>query len=240
MGYIQYEPDTRLTDWVKCFWSIDDPASDVVQEVWPDGCVELVFSPGNNFLVNADGSSRAFPKVFVVGLQTEIIRVRTEGEVRLLGARMYPLSTGGWDCAELETIAAHIEEHMRVGAFPAAVSVLQTWLLHQPKTDHTLKAALNRMYSTYGNTSVSELAASQEVSARQLQRVFADRIGISPKTLARVVRFAESWSRLLGKPDVSLADLAIDLGYSDQAHFANEFKSFGHKSPRSFRDDWRK
>ena len=78
MGYTEYPPPAALKDWVKCLWSIRDEPSESVQEVWPDGCVELVFNAGDTFLVGADGSSRPFPRVAVVGLQTQILRVRSE------------------------------------------------------------------------------------------------------------------------------------------------------------------
>jgi len=83
MGYTEYPAPGDLKDWVKCFWSISDEPSDAVQEVWPDGCVELVFSLGNIFQVQADGSEHPFPKAVVIGLQTGIMRVRSEGVVRL-------------------------------------------------------------------------------------------------------------------------------------------------------------
>jgi AraC-like DNA-binding protein len=240
MAYAEYPPAPALQDWVKCFWSIQEDPSETVQEVWPDGCIELLFNLGNNFLVNADGRSQAFPKVVVIGLQTKTMRVRSEGEVRLLGARMLPFGVRSWKSEELHSLGMDVERQLRLGQFQVAVHVLEAWLLRQPKMEDNLTLALRTLYANNGNMTVADMAISQGVSSRQMQRIFAKRLGISPKTLAKVVRFAGSWSRLLDKPDLSLAELALELGYSDQAHFSNEFRSFGKQSPRTFCKDWSK
>jgi len=239
MGYTEYAPQASLQTGVKCFWSIRDEPSDNIQEVWPDGCVELVFSLGNIFKVSADGSSRPFPRVMVVGLQTQIMRVRCDGVLRLLGARLLPFGLGEWQPEQLETLADTIEPLLRKDRFADAVKLLEVWLERQPGIDDHLNnrfySALRRLYADSGNLTVSQLAAAQGLSTRQLERMFAGKLGVSPKMLARVVRFARSWSLMLSNPDLCLADLALELGYSDQAHFSNEFQSFGRQSPRAFR-----
>jgi len=106
--------------------------------------------------------------------------------------------------------------------------------------DGQLVSVLRSLYEQGGNISVSQLASAEGLSSRQLERMFAAKLGVSPKTLARLIRFAQSWSIMLSKPDLSLTDLALELGYTDQAHFSNEFKSFGRQSPRAFREEWRK
>ncbi len=235
MGYTEYLPSPALRSWVKCFWSIRDEPSEEVQEVWPDGCVELVFNFGNVFLVDAEGSSHPFPRVTVLGLQTNILKVRSEGIVRLLGARLLPFGIKDWQREELESLATAIEPFLRAEKFGEAVKHLEEWLQGQPEVDNRITSALKLLYADAGNVSISELAKMEGISSRQLERQFTSRLGVSPKLLSRVVRFARSWSLMLGKPELSLAELALELGYSDQAHFSNEFHSFGKQSPKAFR-----
>ncbi len=235
MPYTEYPPAAALQGRLKCFWSIVDEPSDEVQEVWPDGCVELIFHPGNIFIVEADGASRRLPPVAVIGLQSGVMRARAEGEVRLFGARMLPLQAAVWEAVELEALRREIDPLLMAGAFERAAGVVGNWLLRQPALDSSATGALRTLYAKAGNVRVAELAAKAGVSPRQLERNFSKELGISPKTLARVVRFAESWSQLLRRPDLSLAGLALELGYSDQAHFSHEFSAFGQRSPREFR-----
>ncbi len=237
MGYSEYTPDPALQDWVKCFWSIAETASDGIQEVWPDGCVELCFHVGSIVHLDDTGDERRLPPVFVLGLQTRIVRVRAEGELRLLAARLFPFGPREWDEEALRHLASRVAPLVASGDFAMAIPLVEEWLLRQPNVQDDLIHALRRMYAHRGNISVAELSAAQGVSSRQLQRRFAEELGVPPKTVAKVVRFAESWSRLLSKPDMSLADLALDLGYSDQSHLTNEFTAFGRRSPRAFLKD---
>jgi AraC-like DNA-binding protein len=76
-------------------------------------------------------------------------------------------------------------------------------------------------------TRVDELAARLQTTTRRLQRLFADHVGLGPKWVINRYRIheaaeiaAESAAR---GPDVDWAQLAIDLGYSDQSHLVRDF-----------------
>jgi len=70
---------------------------------------------------------------------------------------------------------------------------------------------------------VGELAAASGTSARSLQRLFADYVGVSPKWVMRRARLHEAAERADGGELVDWAELAADLGYSDQAHLTRDF-----------------
>ena len=53
--------------------------------------------------------------------------------------------------------------------------------------------------------------------------------GLTPKFLARVLRFRHVLSRV--ETCASFADLALDCGYYDQAHCINEFREFAGRTP---------
>jgi AraC-like DNA-binding protein len=71
---------------------------------------------------------------------------------------------------------------------------------------------------------VSALSRTLGVSERQLLRQFTAAVGYGPKTLGRVLRFQRV--RMLAErmlPDgLSLAWLALEAGYADQAHMTRE------------------
>ena len=50
--------------------------------------------------------------------------------------------------------------------------------------------------------------------------------GVSPKTLARAIRFEEIRKRLMFEPNQNLTTLAYEYGYTDQPHFVRDFKEF--------------
>jgi AraC-like DNA-binding protein len=70
---------------------------------------------------------------------------------------------------------------------------------------------------------VDGLAAASGMSARGLQRLFADYVGVSPKWVMRRARLHEAAERADGGEVVDWAGLAADLGYADQAHLTRDF-----------------
>ena len=74
---------------------------------------------------------------------------------------------------------------------------------------------------------------------RQLQRQFDETIGISPKTLARTIRFEAIRERLMFDANANLTDLAYEFGHTDQAHFIKDFKAFTDKTPSEFINELR-
>ncbi len=70
---------------------------------------------------------------------------------------------------------------------------------------------------------VEDLAERAGISPRTLQRRFAEHVGVSPKWVIRRYRLYEAAERAARGTDVRWADLAAELGYSDQAHLTREF-----------------
>ncbi len=60
---------------------------------------------------------------------------------------------------------------------------------------------------------------------RQLQRRFADHVGVSPKAVIRRYRLYEAAERARLGREVDWAALAVELGYSDQAHLTGDFSA---------------
>lgn len=72
-------------------------------------------------------------------------------------------------------------------------------------------------------TRVDALAEAIGVSARTLQRVFYEHVGVSPKRVIRRFRLHEALDVLARGEDEALATLAARLGYTDQAHLTRDF-----------------
>ncbi|MGH3421218.1 MAG: helix-turn-helix domain-containing protein, partial [Streptosporangiaceae bacterium] len=70
---------------------------------------------------------------------------------------------------------------------------------------------------------VGQLSAESGMTARSLQRLFADYVGVSPKWVMRRARLHEAAERADSGEPVDWAALASDLGYADQAHLTRDF-----------------
>jgi AraC-like DNA-binding protein len=112
--------------------------------------------------------------------------------------------------------------------------LLEVWrdelMPHAPQAE--LSWAWRRLCESAGGVGVQELASEIGWSRRHLTERFRTEYGLAPKVAARVLRFEQAVARLKQRPTTKLADLAADLGYSDQAHLTREWHSLAGCSPR--------
>lgn len=80
-----------------------------------------------------------------------------------------------------------------------------------------------------------DLAERLGVSQRTIQRALKETLGHGPKFLSRRIRLQELARLLVTEPDLDLATLAFELGYADQAHLTNDFRSVTGMSPGAYR-----
>lgn len=85
-------------------------------------------------------------------------------------------------------------------------------------------------------TRVDELAAHVGLSERSLQRLVEQRVGLSPKWLIQRRRLHDAVLALKAG-ESSLADMAADLGYADQAHFTHDFRTVTGMTPGEYLAD---
>ena len=81
---------------------------------------------------------------------------------------------------------------------------------------------------------VDQLAAASGMTARSLQRLFADYVGVSPKWVMCRARLHEAAERADSGEPVDWASLASDLGYADQAHLTRDFTATIGISPTRY------
>jgi len=74
--------------------------------------------------------------------------------------------------------------------------------------------------------SVAETARQIGWSERRFSQVFREEVGLTPKVWCRIQRFQRAVRQLHAGADIRWAELALDCGYYDQSHFANEFRAF--------------
>jgi AraC-like DNA-binding protein len=81
---------------------------------------------------------------------------------------------------------------------------------------------------------VDQVAAEFHLTIRQLQRLFREYVGVSPKWVIQRYRLIEAAERLATGDGTDLATVALDLGYADQPHFIRDFKRIVGRSPADY------
>lgn len=81
---------------------------------------------------------------------------------------------------------------------------------------------------------VNDLADEIGLSKRSVQRLFREYVGIPPKWVIRRYRLHELIVRLEAGVALNWSDLALELGYFDQAHLIHDFRSITGYSPADY------
>ncbi len=81
---------------------------------------------------------------------------------------------------------------------------------------------------------VATLAGRSGLSIRALQRLFEAYVGASPKWVIRRYRLHELLERFHSGEALDGVQLALDLGYADQAHLINDFRKLAGVTPTEY------
>ena len=226
----------------------------------PDALVRLNFIIGAPVLYRPEsGREFALPPVNVITLHTRPYGVCYTGEVRVIGVQLQP-----WALFAI-TGRSYISTPNSVFNAAEVLGLDLARLLPALATcDHTQAAqlvngSLNKLFKSAGSASqeriaqatsainkvrgiirASTLSDSFHLTSRRLQQLFAQRMGVSAKVYARLVRFHEGMVRM-HEPDYDPMRVVAECGFYDQPHLIREFKAFTSATPSAFRPQgsWR-
>lgn len=178
-------------------------------------------------LVPLDGAVANLTVTFKPGAAAEVLGL----PIRLLRDQCVSLADL-WPREALtfaQQVADAPSDALRVAIVQHALS---EHLLRSKRSDRSRVCRAIRKLAT--DARVSDVAESLGVGERRLEQLFAVEVGIAPRELRRVIR-VHACIRALRRPRVlNWAELALELGFYDQAHLANDFKGVVGLTPLEF------
>jgi len=181
--------------------------------------------------VHRDGGVREQARVVLGGQLTEAVRLMSAPDAFMVGVRLRPqagaMCTGIAQHTLLDAIhdvrtlnprlALRLEADLAGRSDPAGLAAACDAVLVREWGDRVVPPGLDRAVraaeAAGGLLKVDDLAAAAGVSARQLERLFAHHVGLSPKAFLRVLRFQQVLAALRGQSSPEWADLAVRHGY---------------------------
>jgi transcriptional regulator GlxA family with amidase domain len=135
-----------------------------------------------------------------------------------------------------------LERVSDAGRWQEAFALIAQYLMDaRARRDHStvrpeVAYAWHLLQRSRGRAAVSTVADRVGLSARHLTTLFQREVGRSPKAVAMLMRFEHATTRISEsvrrRTPIDLAAVAMDAGYSDQAHLSREFVRFAGVSPR--------
>lgn len=235
--YAEYPPPASLRPWVRTIWTYaaSDP-SRVLQRIAPDGCPELILDIGQPYEEQGeDGVFRLQPPRIFAGQMTRPMAIRPVGPVELVAIRFEPDGARDWlgaPLAEATDRRLDVVDRLSGVSAPAGdpegqVQAMADWLEGQRRAgrwtiDPVVRAEIDLLQA---DRTPPERTPSEQ---RALQRLFLDRVGVSPRMLRSVFRFRRVFDHIAeGGPEaVGWLEAGLGAGYFDQPQMARDFRRF--------------
>lgn len=214
---------------------------EVLERVLPDGALRLVFHLGTAPSAMALGASAAPALVRLRGrMEGLTVTLRPGAAAALLGVPAGELTGASVPLPDLwHGDAATLHQRLAGAADDATrVALLQQALLQRlqgARRGEPLAAAAWRLIAASGGQrALHEVAAAVGVGERRLQQLFRAEIGLTPRAAGRLARLHGLLRALRVQAAPDWADLAVERGFYDQAHLANEFRALCGLTPTQF------
>lgn len=253
MYYEEFLPDTRLKTYIRSYFFIRIKSGKF--HFPADGCPGLIINLGDPFLLGFEqGHLAKFTGCRLFGSTTRyLLAMHIIGRTVLLAVKFNPGQlTRFFKIPAIELTDTSTSIQTLLGTFGKEmerkfnetrnISKLIRLLDHffikllsnENAFDPRITVALNTIWYHKGQIPIGTLARELNVSRRHLERLFLDYIGLPPMRMCRIVRFLSVFSSVQVNLKRDWAGLAIDSGYSDQAHLIRDCKYFSGQSPLSY------
>ncbi len=117
---------------------------------------------------------------------------------------------------------------------PQRLAVLEGYLTRKLANSTPLHPAVEHAVQELRRSStrrIAEVRSEIGLSHTRFIQVFRENVGLTPKLFCRVQRFRTVIQEIEKGLAVNWADLAVDCGYSDQAHLIHDFRAFSGITP---------
>ncbi|MGH1340982.1 MAG: helix-turn-helix domain-containing protein [Nannocystales bacterium] len=191
----------------------------------------------------------AAPQAFVAGLGPGSILTRHQGYQAGVQLDLHPghaRQVLGVPLSELAGSIVPLDDLLRpdesgfvdhianLTSWPERTAAVERWVGLRwdrgRRADPRIAGALRTVEQCRGDVEIGALQARAHLSRPHLVRLFREHVGVAPKLFARLRRFEELQTRVR-EGSRSWAQLAVELGFSDQAHLSREVRALSGHTP---------
>jgi len=251
--YVSREPGGETGRFVESIWFARGQITGVRERIAPTGSTVAAVVLGDPIRQTPDGAAEAVvaDTGFLIGPHDRPIVNEPLGQTYCVGLVTTPVGCRPALGLAPAALRGHVVDLLTV--WPRAVAVRRALLNCQTPDEalDLLSATLNRpepfdvkaferceaavaMVSVDPTRPVGDIAAELGVSHGHLDRQFTDQVGLSPRTLARILRVRQLLETIDVHGSVSWAGKAAELGWSDQAHLIRDFKRHTGVTPSEY------
>lgn len=255
-AYTEFAPPGHLLNYVEACWFYQPRFQTLTRDILiPEGVVDIIFNFGEAYFrqnaVDAENADWVGGDV-AVAQRNELFVVEWPVDTRLFALRLKPeaaylffdfsmrrITNRTVPLAETELAGLakivhgfRFEDQARIAS--ACFEHLWEAVSSSRTPDSRLVTVIRAIRQLEGNVDIQQLCDELEFNRRTVQRLFAEKVGISPKFLARTIRLHHFLYRRHEHSDTNLTDTALSAQFYDQSHLIKDFKRFTGESPAKF------
>lgn len=238
-GYREIAPCGALKPFIRCFWMERQVAGKIL--VIPDTCMDVIFKTAPNGEAGDFFCTLADSSFYSTNVGAELFGIRFYAWTAQLFSRRDFSESGdmAFDTDEYFDGAAELRFAItNARTFEERVAISERWLLERLeniRVNVDLLNAIDFIIDSRGSVKISEICGYTTVSARRLERVFKQSMGISPKCFSDLVRYQLLWREMISG-GFNVLDAVEKYGYSDQPHLLNDFRKRHLMNPKQALD----
>lgn len=247
MFYREESPSAETSHFVLSYWEFTisaEIAAPILHEVFPEGCVTIIFHRNKSLAVE---------RLFVSAINPKSIYISMEGGDEMFGMRITPEACAAFFGSNPAAISTEDFRRKNLGerfspelparlnaceSFDEIISVYENYAknfgVRSEEIDPRLAKATRIFIETEGTAKIAETAREIGLSERQFERNYRNASGLTPKQFARICRFRATAVDLVKNFDGNWANRAADKGFADQSHLNREFSNLSGNSPNEF------
>jgi AraC-like DNA-binding protein len=257
LAYTEVMPPPQLADYVEACWfyqpRLVEPSPDILI---PEGVIDLIFNFGAPYYrASANNGQKTGAWVsgdVVAGQRNCLFSIEWPQETRVVGIRLkpeaaylflplslhqitnltIPLEDTGF--LELSRAIHRFSYQDQTSIAAECFNFLADQLSRLEDPDVRVSAVIHEIEAQEGDIDIQRLLDKLGFNRRTVERLFAEKVGVSPKFLARTIRLHHFLYLQREHAEDKLTDAALNAQYYDQSHLIKEFKQFTGETPARF------
>jgi AraC-like DNA-binding protein len=258
MFFLTHVPRPPLAEFVNLLWLYEGYTQPHAKErVLPTGEMQIVINlqEDRSWIYDRDDtdSCQTFRGPLVSGAHSQYQVISTAAQASIIGVHFRPGGAFPFlrrPAGELRDTSVSLEalwgreandlsEQLIAAAthqdrFEILERVLLRELARGCDPHAAVRFALGQFTAAPHMTTIASVTEQIGLSPKRFIQVFRDETGFTPKVFCRIRRFQQALGRMEGRKSVAWAEVALDCGYFDQAHFIHDFRAFSGINPSTY------
>ncbi len=258
--YVPFELGNDLSETFDAIFYLNGYAPEhTVERLVPDGRVALVVALDENPRYVYDNHTREVSQEYrgawISGVHSSYLTIGLPAVSTLVAAQFRIGTAHAYLHVSLDQLRDSVVDAATVVGEPmwavrrrlkqlesptAKLKELANWMIERRDdarlTPPAVAAAVARILESPNVATVRDILRDSGYTRKHMNTLFRRYVGTTPKSLQRIIRFAETLKSIQQSQRINWAQLSADCGYYDQSHFIKDFQDFSGFRPQQFVD----